>query len=515
MTSVLVKEPEAAAAGRERSERATAWGSVRALAAFEARQLLLQIPMLLFGLLYLTYVGYGLFGRDEGMDAYPVLHDVDRSTQGGPELFAVALLVCVHRAALLNRRRGLEEQFGVLAMPTARRTLAHALSVVPFALGVALVVGVQFTWAALRPGAVGHGSVFELAVAPLAVLLAGAVGVLLARLLPHPAAPLLLLLGFGFVTSLLPGGSGAHGVDWLWPAVLENGGTPVPGELLGRPAGWHALYLLGLTMLVVCVAMWVAGSRARVLKAATAVALAAAVAGAVGQAPGDSAALRAARKAEADHPAKFQTCVERAGSRYCAYPDWKGWTVDWASVVDRVRSEAGGAAATTRLTVRQRIQEISDLTTDATLPTSATPGTVTVGTQWGGNRVPEFAVGVARVLVAGSEQASADMCDARGVTTMWLALAGDSTPATTFRHLRIDDSLKGSGVVRTSDGGSMSVSAQQTQVVRELLREPHDTVAARVKSHWRQLVSPHTTTADAARLLGVKAPTGPDDCPAG
>ncbi|WP_406437445.1 ABC transporter permease [Streptomyces sp. NBC_00631] len=513
MTTALVKEPETA--GPVDHERDNASASVFALALFEARQLLLQVPLLLFGLLYLAYVGYGLFGRDEGMDAYPVLHDVDRSTQGGPELFAVALLVCVHRAALLNRRRSLEEQFGVLAMAPARRTLAHALSVVPFALGVALVVGVQFARAALRPGAVGHGSVFELAVAPLAVLLAGAVGVLLARVLPHPAAPLLLLLVIGFGTSLLPGGSGTHGVDWLWPAVLENGGTPVPGELLGRPAGWHALYLLGLTVLVVCVAMWVAGGRARVLKAAAAVALAAAVAGAAGQTPGDSAGLQAARKAEADHPAKFQTCVERAGSRYCAYPDWEGWTVDWAAVVHRVRSEAGGDAATTRLTVRQRIQEITDLTTDATLPTSSTPGTVTVGTQWGGNRVPEFAVGVARVLVAGSEHASEDMCDARVVTTMWLALATDPTPTATFRHLRIDDSLKGSAAVLTPDGGSMSVSAQQTQVVRELLREPHDTVASRVRSHWQQLTSPDTTTAEAARLLGVKAPKGPDDCPAG
>jgi len=513
MTTPLVTKR--AAAPHADHDRGTASASVVALAVFEARQLLLQIPLLVFGLLYLAYVGYGLFGRDEGMDAYPVLHDVDRATQGAPELFAVALLVCVHRATMLNRRRGLEEQFGVLAMPPARRTLAHALSVVPFAVGVAVLVDVQFARAALRPGAVGHGSLFELAVAPLTVLLAGALGVLLARVLPHPAAPLVFLLALGLLTIAVPGGSGTHAVHWLWPVVLENGGTPVPGELLGRPAGWHALYLVGLTVLLVGAAMWVAGGRARVLKAATAVALAAAVAGAVGQAPGDSAGLQAARKAEADHPAKFQTCVERDGSRYCAYPDWKGWTVDWAGVVRRVRSEAAGTQATTRLTVRQRIQEITDLTTDATLPTSSTPGTVTVGTQWGGNRVPEFAVGVARVLVAGSEHASLDMCDARVVTTMWLALADDPTPTATFRHLRIDDSLSGPAAVLTSDGGTMSVSAQQTEVVRELLREPHDTVAARVKSHWQQLVSPHTTTAEAAHLLGVKAPKGPDDCSAG
>ncbi|MFJ9560260.1 ABC transporter permease [Streptomyces fuscichromogenes] len=515
MTTTLVTNPEAAGRAGRGPERDTASASVFALAVFEARQLLLQIPLLVFGLLYLAYAGHALFGGDEGMDAYPVLHDVDRATQGGPELFAVALLVCVHRATTLDRRRGLEEQFGVLAMAPARRTLAHALSVVPFAVGMAVLVDVQFAWSALRPGAVGHGSLFELAVAPLTLLLAGALGVLLARVLPHPAAPLLLVVALVFVVSMVPGGLGTHGVAWLWPVVLENGGTPVPGELLGRPAGWHALYLTGFTVLLVCAAMWLAGGRARILKAAAAVALAATVAGVAGQTPGDSAGLRAARQAEADHPAKFQTCVERAGSRYCAYPDWKGWTVDWAAVVHRVRSEAAGAQAGTRLTVRQRIQEVTDLTADATLPISSTPGTVTVGTRWGGNRVPEFAVGVARVLVAGSERASLDMCDARVVTTMWLALATDPTPVDTFRRLRIDDSLSGSGVVRTPDGGSMSVSAQQTAVVRELLREPHDAVAARVKAHWPELVSPHTTTAEAARLLGVRVPKGPDDCPAG
>ncbi|MEU2625028.1 ABC transporter permease [Streptomyces sp. NPDC007157] len=508
MTTTLVKPAVPVAGGPGRRA-----ASVLTLAAFEARQLALQIPVVVLGLVYLVYVGYQLLGRDEGMDAYPVLHDADRATQGGPMLLCVALLACVHRAALLNRRRGLEEQLSVLVMSPPRRTLAHALSVVPFAVGVALVVGVQFGWAALRPGAAGHGSLAELAVAPLTVLLSGAVGVLLARVLPYAAAPVLFVIALAVVVTLLGGVTGgAHGVQWLWPTVQENGGTPVPGELLGRPAGWHALYLAGLTVLAASVAVLVAGGRTRALQVVTAVALAATVAGVNGQTPGTSASLQATRKAEADRPGKFQTCVERDGSRYCAYPDWTGWAADWAGVVRRVRAEAGGDAVTSRLIVRQRIQEITDLTTDATLPTSSTRGTVTVGTQWGGNRVPEFAVGVARVLVAGNEMASIDMCDARAVTTMWLALADDPTPTDTFRRLRIDDSLTGPAAVLTPDGGSMGVSAQATEVVRELLDAPHDTITARVKAHWPQLTSPRTTAAQAAHLLGVNAPKGPDDC---
>ncbi|MEV7032818.1 ABC transporter permease [Streptomyces sp. NPDC093272] len=508
MTTTLVKPaaPEDGGTGRRT-------GSVLALAAFEARQLALQIPVVLLGLAYLAYVGYQMLGRGEGMDAYPVLHDADRATQGGPVLLCVALLACVHRAALLDRRHGTAEQFSVLAMPLPRRTLAHVLSVVPFAVGVGLVVGVQFGRAALLPGAAGHGSLAELAVAPLTVLLSGAVGVLLARVLPHAAAPVLFVIAFAVVLTVVNGVTGGgHAVQWLWPTVQESGGTPVPGELLGRPAGWHALYLAGLTVLAGGAAVLVAGGRTRVLQVVAAVALAATVAGVIGQSPGTSAAVQAARKAEADHPAAYQTCVTRDGSRYCAYPDWTGWTADWAAVVRRVRAEAGGESATTRLTVRQRIQAITDLSTDATLPTSSVRNTVTVGTQWGGNRVPEFAVGVARVLVAGDEMATIEMCDARAVTTMWLALATDPTPEDTFRRLRIDDSLTGPAAVLTPDGGSMGVSSQATEVVRALLREPHDTVAARVKAHWAELTSARTPVSRAALLLGVPVPRGKDDC---
>jgi hypothetical protein len=58
----------------------------------------------------------------------------------------------------------------------------------------------------------------------------------------------------------------------------------------------------------------------------------------------------------------------------------------------------------------------------------------------------------------------------------------------------------------------MSVSAQGTEVVRELFREPHGTITARVKAHWTELTSSRTSAAEAARLLGVTVPKGADDC---
>ena len=486
------------------------------LARFEARDLLTQIPVLLFGLLYVLNTAdnmfSGLVGKAEGMDGYPVLQNVDRDTQSGALLLSLALLVCVNRAALRSRRQHTEEQFDVLPMERARRTLAHALSVVPYAALSALLAVVQFGWAALKPGAAGHGSVAELAVAPLAVLLSGALAVLLARVAPHPVAPALFLVVLYLVVLFLNAlTSGAHAVQWLWPTVGEFSSDPIPSGLLGRPAAWHALYLAGLTALCVALAVLVAGGRTRALRAVTVLALAATAAGAVGQAPGDSARLRAAREAAYRTPEKLQSCVDRGGSAYCAFPEWRGWTGHWAAVVDRLQADAGGRAATVRLTVRQRIGEIFDLSSDSTALPSRTPGEVTVGTRWGGNRVPEFAVGVASVLVAGDEDTASSLCDARVVTTMWLALGSDPDPLTTFRHLRVDDSLGGSGVV-LAPTGSLRVSAQQTEVVKRLLARPHDEIAARVKAHWTALTSSHTTTAQAAKLLGVWVPKGADDC---
>jgi hypothetical protein len=479
--------------------------AVLALARFEARELLLQIPVFVFFALYVGYTGWTMFNGREGMDDYPVLQDVDRSTQTGPLLLGIALFVCVNRAVLRSRRQGTDRHFDVLVMEPWRRTVAHALSVVPFAAGTALVVVLQFTWAALKPGAVGHGSPAELAVGPLAILLSGTLGVLLARLIRSTfGAPLFVVVAY-VVTVLVTNAAGsAHWARRLSPAVSEEGADPIPSELLGRPAAWHVLYLVGLTVLLLCLAVLVGGGRTRVVKAVTAVALAATVTGVAGQSPGDSAALIAARAKASVTPEKVQSCVAHGRSTYCAYPEWTGRTADWAEVVARVQSLAGGSARGERLTVRQRVDARYGLESDAALEPSSTPGVVTVGTRWGGNRIPEFAVGVASVLVAGDEESSGEGCDARAVTIMWLALASESDPMTVFRHIRLNDSVKGSGI-SLAPTNSVYLSAEQTRIVRELLRKPRYSVIPKVRAHWAELTSAKTSTARVAQLLGVPA----------
>ncbi|WP_329546830.1 ABC transporter permease [Streptomyces sp. NBC_01356] len=510
MSSTTELAEEAAPAGVEPAPAAKRHraAAVIALARFEARQLLFHIPVFAFLGFYLAFTGWDLFNGREGMDEFPALQDVDRATQAAPQLLGVALLVCVNRTVLRSHRRGTDRHFDVLVMEPWRRTVAHALSVVPYAALTALVVAVQIVWAGHKLGAVGHPSPAELAVGPLAVLLSGVLGVLLARLFRSSfVAPLAVVVAVVLPTMLSSSTGGPRWQQWLSPVVTETGADPFPSELLGRPAAWHALYLVGLIGVLICAAVLVSGGRNRIVQAATAVTLAAMVAGVAGQSQGDSAALLAARTKMSVSPEKFQTCHEYGRSTYCAFPEWDARAaLDWAPLVDRVQSLAGGVAGGERLTVRQRIDARYGLTSDSTLEASTTPGTVTVGTRWGGNRVPEFAVGVASVLVAGSEAATIEWCqgDPRAVTVMWLALGAESDPMTAFRNVRLGDSVAGSDLVLAPTNG-ISLSAEQTWIVRELLQKPRYSVIPKVKSHWTELTSPKTSLARVAELLGVEA----------
>jgi hypothetical protein len=377
----------------------------------------------------------------------------------------------------------------------------------------ALCVGGQFAWEAFKSGAIGSGSVGELLVGPLTVLLFGAAGVLLARLVASAFAAPLLIVVFLFLFVLGTGvGSDAGWTRWLSPVVGEMSGNTLPSDLIGRPAAWHALYLLGLGLSVALLAVLVGGGlRAWAVQVSFAGALALTVLGAVAQGLGVSPETTAARERATTHPEQVQICVERDGSRYCAFPEWRSRTADWAQVVDDVRALAGGSAHDQRLVVRQRIDATYGLDADAAIEPSGTAHQVTVGTQWGGNRVPEFSAAVAGVLVAGDEKAAGELCDGRMVTLMWLALAWESDPIAQLRNVRVDDSLTGPATV-LSPTNPLSMTEGQTTVVRQLLQQPRSEIAPKIKQHWTDLTSPRTTTAHAAELLGVDTKVKADSC---
>ncbi|MFJ2905626.1 ABC transporter permease [Streptomyces sp. NPDC087212] len=504
MTTVVQEAPSEVTGGAPVRTPA----AVLALALFEGRRLVLRAPVVVA---FVGYVGWMVWRTPGFEGGFPALQDADRDTQAAPLLVALAVLLCVNHAALRSRRQDTERLFSVLPLSPGARTAAHALSLLPVAGLTALGVLGQFGYEALRPGAVGTASPAELLVGPLVVLLFGAVGVLLARLIPSVlAAPTVIVLFFAsFVVGVVPMGVGERGTRWLVPIVGESSSAALPSDLLGRPAGWHALYLVGLALTLALLAVVRGGGRGLPLAGALAGALALAVTAGTVQTGAVSADLRAARARATLTPEKVQTCVTSgpATTRYCAYPEWTSRAATWAGIVGEVRAGAGGGAADQRLVVRQRVEARYGLDGDAALTPATVRHQVTAGTAWGGNRVPEFAVAVAGVLVAGDERAASRLCDGRVVTVMWLALNGLPDPVRSLRDVRLDDSDSGTAVV-VSQTDPLSMTAAQTAVVRDALTRPRAEIAAKVKANWSELTAPKLTAARAATLLGTPAPEG-------
>ncbi|MFJ8596069.1 ABC transporter permease [Streptomyces sp. NPDC093598] len=480
-----------------------------ALALFETRRLLTRIPVLVA---FSVYLGWTVWRAGRDGDGHPALQDADRATQSAPLLVGLAVLLSVNHAALRSRRHDTERHFAVLVLPPWGRTVAHALSVVAAALVTAVCVAGQFGREALRPGAIGHGSVGELLVGPLTVLLFGSLGLLAAVLVRSAlVAPLVIVFCLFLFLFFAGAGTGEGWQQWLMPAVGEATGNTLPSDLMGRPAAWHALYLAGLGLSLGLLAVLVAGGRKPAVLAGVAGALAMTLVGGVAQSAGDSPELVKARERATVHPEQVQTCVRRAGSTYCAFPDWKPRVDDWAAVVDRVRSLAGGSAHEQDVVVRQRVEARYGLSGDGALMPLERPHEVTVGTQWGGNRVPEFSAAVAGVLIAGDEKAATSICDGRIVPLMWLAVGWESDPLDALRRVRLDDTVTGSALVLQPTNGLYMTEAQ-TEVLRALLDLPRGEAGARVKDRWAGLTAPKVTAAGAAKLLGLPAPEGEDKC---
>ncbi|SEG73040.1 hypothetical protein SAMN04489712_11064 [Thermomonospora echinospora] len=477
-------------------ESAGAVRAVLALARVEARRLLLH-PMVAIAL-----AGYLLWPLWSGSwrDTHQVLQEVDRESQLGPLLVGLAGLLAANSAVLRSLRHGTEAHFGVLVMPPWRRTVAHALSVLPLTLVVAAAVAGMFAWEATRPGAVGHASGFELATGPLMVLFFGVLGVLLGRLVPSMfagATAVVAILAVTFVFAVLP-----DGVRWLVPLVADEGAAPLPSDLVGRPARWHALYLVGLTVLAGAVAALASGGRTAAVRATALGALGVTVAGTVMQVTGPSAALVEARERATRDPASVQECLRRGTTTYCAFPEFVPWVDEWRVVVDGVRSLAGEPAASRGLVVRQRVNALDG-------PSGGGPsgiveelppgprGEVTVSTVWGDEGRLGLAVSVARGMVVDDENHGV-YCDARGVLMMWMAVNGAPGGRAAFARTQTSTLWSPLLEIRLRD--------RENAVVRALLERPAAEVARQVKASWAELVRPDASTDRVAALLGVTAP---------
>lgn len=533
--TTISEAPGTAAPAPARGDRGPAPGGVPALARVESVRLL-RHPAMLCGLAAcLALWGYALVTGDAA-NRYPVLQDSSRYIQAHLLLPAAGTLLAANLGVLRSRRHGVEPVYAVMVLGIRARTLAHLLAVVPAAVLCALVACARIGYLAARPGAVGTIQWGEVATGPAVVLLAGVLGVLTARLIASAAAAPLVLAVLAVFT-LVAAVQNSAGWRWLAVIAIENeSAQPLPSALLGRPVGWHLLWLTALTAVFACAALLRGrpdgvpdGPRrgTGALWACTAAAAALALlSGALQTRPLPDAVARA-RTVATEHPAREQKCEEQGDVTYCAFPEFTGRTKQWDGVVRGVLERTPDDVAKAPYAVRQRIFRagleeqkavpLPNAAWDADDRRAGTPKAVPVGTWWSAgsagtdaesDAVAEFSVLFAYRVVTGSvpdEPRLTTVCGSRAVLTLWLAAQATGESAAALRDLE-SRSSSGPVLLVLQSATGLDFESRETQFAKDLLTLPAERIGARVKAAWGELTAPGTSTDRAADLLGVSAP---------
>ncbi|MEJ3744919.1 hypothetical protein WEI85_16680 [Actinomycetes bacterium KLBMP 9797] len=468
-----------------------------------------------------------------GANRYPILHDQDWSGQFLAMLgWGGAAMVAANLGVLRAHRHGTAAVFDVLNLRQHWRTGGFLLALVPLAALAAGLAAARIGLLAALPGAAGAPSPFEVAAYPAVVLLLGAAGVLLGRLVRAVfVAPLAVFALFiATFASALPGVPAARWLRWLLPVAYEEPPMPLPADLMTRPAGRHLAYLLALAIVVGVAALLAAGARDRRLAAAGAAGLAVAVLAGSAQFLPAGDQVRAARVAAIEHPHQMQTCREIEQVTYCAFDEFAPWIDGWDAVVRGVLRPVPDQEAARPLAVRQRISlddrlddggytwgpEDTRAQVDAWRAVDAaggTPNAVTVGTRWGDGRSQVGLAGLVayEVIARAGTPVVGSLCGARAVLVGWLA--GQATPATAAGLREVDaSSWGGVGLGDMLTAVAVTVPDREMAVVLELLRRPAGEVAGLVERHWAELSAAGTPTERAGEIFGAPvAPLTPDE----
>ncbi|TWD80809.1 hypothetical protein FB561_1902 [Kribbella amoyensis] len=505
-------------------------GAVFALTRIEAVRLL-RHPVVLLALVALAAWWLLPWILGTAQNSFPVLHEQDQATAFPAMVVGFAALVAANRAVLRAHRHGTEELYGVRLVPRWGRTAAHLLAVVPLAVLVSGAAIAHVAALSTVPAAVGRVNPAELATAPALVLLLGASGVLLGRLVRSPAgAPLaVVLLLFGSFAGDIIRASADGSARWLGLVGLQLGNeqafTP---DLLARPAGWHALYLVGLALFVAgAVLLRDRGPWVPVAGMLVVAVLGTVVAGSAQLRPLPEQ-VRLARVAATEQPASRQTCVVAGGVKYCMFAGYEARVAQWQPVVEGVRKLMPPQAAQQPLTVRQRVaatnpppQGGSWVVGPAPVESwraddlaAGTPGAVSVSTTWrpGSEGRADFPLGLAYAVAARAvgtsdvEFAHGVQCGGRAIVALWLAASSRPDGVAAIKT-QLAMSMGSSLALPVVDGGqSLLIDSRDVTVVQGMLGLPTDRVQAQVHRDWAQLTGPGVRTADIAARFGLPEP---------
>jgi hypothetical protein len=538
--------PKVPAASRSRR-------SMLALAAVETGRLL-RHPAVLAA----TALSAWLLWR-AGANTVPVLHYADIATQLELAPLAAAALLATNLAVLRPHRDGAVDLQGATRLTLARRTMAHLLSVLPLVALGAVLVAADLAWLAGVPGRTGSPNAAEAATGPALIVLGGCLGVLLGRLWRSVAlAPLVLVVvaaGSLTLAQLYIGGHDTRPYVWLGTLLSPVTPDPPPAALLGRPASWHLVYLLGAAAVLGALAVGRSQAQARVLRrpeAATAVVLVAALAvttaAAVVQTRPTSPALAARWLAAARDPAAQLVCQRRGPAVYCVFPGFEPQIGLWEPTVRAVVAGVPPTAAARALpvTVAQRVGWFHLIEEDE--PGAAvSPGVgqgvgqlgrpvAPISTTWGrqgqllADTQARLAVNVAARLVAppdtvtspsgagsksnpGPGPSAPDGCNARAVVALWLAARVSPQAAEGIRRGLTHTPDPTFTLTHDADIDDVSWGVREGRFALALLERPGDQVAQIVWGNWDLLTRPDTTLERLGELLGVQPPPDSPDVP--
>lgn len=510
----------------DKDTTARSWPAARSLARIEGRHLL-RSPLVLAGLAFalLPGLGTGLW--------VPELRASSADSAFMFLMLAAGTLVATNLATLRSRRHGTEELLGTTPSPPTVRTGAHLLSVAGPVVMAVVVVAVSLASDLLRRQAYGRPDLAELAVGPLLVAGAGALGVLLARWMPSALVAPVACVAIAAFELFMNSSALVVATGWRWLGFwLQAGDIDL---MPPRPARWHLVYLGGLITLAAVGAVARHGQGRPVVVAGSVAVAVTAVAAAAQMRPVSSETW-AARNAMLSNPGASQVCEERAEVRYCAFPADAPLVTRWAEVVAGVRANVppaawpGGLAVTQRFTpgdLQYTPQKLREVLPDLPAPGTPLPddGDVHPGSTWttDGATALSLGVGVASRVVGLplAPPAPATLCDAAGqgraIVALWLG--GRATPdaASALRRAAPPDVVDLEGrpylvQVETSVQQAVAWGAVEVHHARALLTRPVPEVVTALARHWDRLTDPATTTAEAATLLGLPAvPAGAVD----
>ncbi|MFF2851964.1 ABC transporter permease [Streptomyces sp. NPDC058001] len=495
-----------------------------ALARAESRRLLKHPALLVALAAYFTQWLYSAWWSDG--DRYPVLHDESRFTQVTLLFLAAGTFLAVHLAVLRPARDAMTDLYETTVLEPWRRAAAHLLSVLVVVGLSTILVLARITYLATRPAAVGSPVLTELLTGPAVVLLAGTLAVLVGSLSRSTAAgPLTLaVLGVVTVTGALAGTS-----SWRWLTLMaaeDESVPPLPTDLMNRPAGLHALYLLFLAVLIAALVLIRNGQRGRTAKGIAVLMSAAVAVTAAAQLRPMPDSVVTARAEATTAPAPRQECVTEDPVTYCAFRGFKDRHRQWGEVTDGILRWVPDGGRSGPFFVRQRVYQINGGSGVLGPPPvdrwaeddrkAGTPDAVTVGTRWGGGSQSDssatigFAASFAhRVTVepSGTTPAMTRLCDARALVVTWLAAQATAETEDALRE-QLSSTFGGTGIsFRPLDApAGLRIERRSVETALSLLDRPATEVGPKVKESWAELTSPTTTLDRAAELLGVRAP---------